>query len=128
MHKLREELGVQRKLVVGDRGMVSAKAIAESREMPGMGWITALKTGSIRALVEGGGLQMDLFDERRRHIARLVVHTIDEGVSAQLAAWSLRHGWHTVAQWTPPCSHIKGRGVDAFHAGRDLICRCPQPT
>jgi transposase len=64
VHKLRDELGVQRMVMVGDRGMVSAKAIAELREMPGMGWITALKSGSIRALVEGGVLQMDLFDER----------------------------------------------------------------
>jgi len=64
VHQLREDLGVQRLVMVGDRGMVSAKAIAELREMPGMGWITALKSGSIRALVEGGVLQMDLFDER----------------------------------------------------------------
>lgn len=64
VHKLRDELGVQRMVMVGDRGMVSSKAIAELREMPGMGWITALKSVSIRALVEGGALQMDLFDER----------------------------------------------------------------
>ena len=64
VHKLREELGVQRVVMVGDRGMVSSKAITELREMPGMGWITALKSASIRALVEGGVLQMDLFDER----------------------------------------------------------------
>ncbi len=64
VHKLRDELGVLRMVMVGDRGMVSSKAIAELREMPGMGWITALKSASIRALVEGGVLQMDLFDER----------------------------------------------------------------
>ena len=64
VHKLRDELGVQRVVMVGDRGMVSSKAIAELREMPGMGWITALKSASIRALVEGEVLQMDLFDER----------------------------------------------------------------
>jgi transposase len=64
VHKLRDELGVQRVVMVGDRGMVSSKAITELREMPGMGWITALKSASIRALVEGGVLQMDLFDER----------------------------------------------------------------
>ena len=64
VHKLRDELGVQRVVMVGDRGMVSGKAIAELREMEGMGWITALKSVSIRALVEGGALQMGLFDER----------------------------------------------------------------
>jgi hypothetical protein len=64
VHKLREDFGVQRMVMVGDRGMVSAKAIAELREMDGVGWITALKSASIRALVEGGAVQRDLFDER----------------------------------------------------------------
>jgi hypothetical protein len=44
--------------------MVSQKAIDEMRETDGIGWITALKSASIRALVEQGHLQMDLFDER----------------------------------------------------------------
>jgi hypothetical protein len=44
--------------------MVSQKAIDEMREMEGIGWITALKSTSIRALVEQGHLQMDFFDER----------------------------------------------------------------
>jgi hypothetical protein len=34
------------------------------RETDGIGWITALKSASIRALVEQGHLQMGLFDER----------------------------------------------------------------
>ncbi len=55
---------VQRMVMVGDRGMVSQKAIEEMREMQGIGWITALKSGSIRALVEQGQLQLGLFDER----------------------------------------------------------------
>ena len=64
VHKLREDFGIERLGVVGDRGMVSQKAIAEMREMDGIGWITALKSASIRALVEQGHLQMGLFDER----------------------------------------------------------------
>ena len=64
VHKLRENFGIERLGVVGDRGMVSQKAIDEMREMDGIGWITALKSASIRALVEQGHLQMDLFDER----------------------------------------------------------------
>ncbi len=64
VHKLREDFGVQRMVMVGDRGMVSQKAIDEMREMDGIGWITALKSASIRALVEQGHLQMGLFDER----------------------------------------------------------------
>jgi transposase len=64
VHKLREDFGIERMVMVGDRGMVSHKAIDEMREMQGIGWITALKSASIRALVEQGHLQMDLFDER----------------------------------------------------------------
>ena len=64
VHKLREDFGIEQMVMVGDRGMVSQKAIAEMREMDGIGWITALKSASIRALVEQGHLQMDLFDER----------------------------------------------------------------
>ena len=64
VHKLREDFGIERLVMVGDRGMVSHKAIEEMRETDGIGWITALKSVSIRALVEQGQLQMDLFDER----------------------------------------------------------------
>ena len=49
--------------MVGDRGMISSKAIAELRD-DGIAWITALKSVSIRALIEQGHLQLGLFDER----------------------------------------------------------------
>ncbi len=41
----------------GDRGMLASKAIAKLREIEGVGWITALKSASIRALVEQGHRQ-----------------------------------------------------------------------
>jgi transposase len=62
--KLREQFGLERVVVVGDRGMISHKAISGLREIEGLGWITALKSGQIRALVEGEALQLGLFDER----------------------------------------------------------------
>jgi hypothetical protein len=62
--RLLEEFGVEHLVMVGDRGMISNKAIAEMRESEGVAWITALKSVSIRALVEQGHLQLDLFDER----------------------------------------------------------------
>jgi hypothetical protein len=62
--KLREEFGLERVVLVGDRGMISHKAIGELREIEGLGWITALKSGQIRALIEGETLQLGLFDER----------------------------------------------------------------
>ena len=64
VQKLRADFGIEQMVMVGDRGMVSNKAIDEMRETDGIGWITALKSVSIRALVEQGQLQMDLFDER----------------------------------------------------------------
>src|SRR3989442_4814819 len=64
MHKLRDDFGIEQLVIVGDRGMISNKAIAELRESDGIAWITALKSVSIRALVEQGQLQIGLFDER----------------------------------------------------------------
>ena len=63
--QLREEFGLERLVLVGDRGMISHKAIEEDlRHLQGLAWITALKSGQIRTLIEGGALQLGLFDER----------------------------------------------------------------
>ncbi len=64
VQRVRESFGIEQLVMVGDRGMIGHKAIAELREMQGVGWITALKTSSIRALLENGQLQLGLFDER----------------------------------------------------------------
>jgi transposase len=62
--KLRDDFGLDRLVLVGDRGMISHKAIEELRSLEGLAWITALKSAQIRSLVEGGALQLGLFDER----------------------------------------------------------------
>lgn len=62
--RLREEFGIERMVLVGDRGMISSTAIAELRQSAGVDWITALRSVSIRVLVEQGHLQLGLFDER----------------------------------------------------------------
>ena len=64
LRRLREDFGIEQLVMVGDRGMISSKAIEEMRETEGVGWISALKSASIRALVEQGQLQLGLFDER----------------------------------------------------------------
>lgn len=64
VHKLRESFGLERLVLVGDRGMISHKALGELRTLEGMDWITALKSVQIRALVESGAVQLGLFDER----------------------------------------------------------------
>ncbi|MDA1261258.1 MAG: IS1634 family transposase [Planctomycetota bacterium] len=64
VHRLRDTFGINDVVMVGDRGMISKKAIAELTTHDGVGWITALKSASIRALLEQGALQLGLFDER----------------------------------------------------------------
>ena len=64
VQRLRERFGIKQLVMVGDRGMIGHKTIAELREIEGIGWITALKSASIRTLVEQGQLQLDLFDQR----------------------------------------------------------------
>jgi hypothetical protein len=64
VQRLRTEFGIERMVMVGDRGMISQKAIQEMRDTEDIGWITALKSASIRSLIEKGQLQFGLFDER----------------------------------------------------------------
>jgi len=61
--RLREEFGIQRMVMVGDRGMISQKAIDEMSKDSDISWVTALRSSSIRSLVEQGHLQLGLFDE-----------------------------------------------------------------
>ena len=64
VEKLRERFGLQRVVLVGDRGMLTQPQIDKLQKHPGMGWITALKSGAIRQLVEQGALQLSLLDEK----------------------------------------------------------------
>jgi len=64
IERLRDQFGISELVMVGDRGMLSNQAIATMREVSGVAWITALKSASIRTLVEQGQLQLGLFDER----------------------------------------------------------------
>lgn len=64
LRMLKDDFGIGQFVLVGDRGMVSQKAIDALQLVDGIGWITALRSHSIRALVEQGQLQLDLFDER----------------------------------------------------------------
>ena len=50
--------------MIGDRGMISQKAIDTLSNEAGIDWITALRSTSIRALVSEGHVQLDLFDQR----------------------------------------------------------------
>ena len=62
--KLREDFGLEHVVLVGDRGMIKQKQINALQDLESIDWITALDSGAIRKLVEGGHLQLGLFDER----------------------------------------------------------------
>ena len=64
MAQLKAAFGITQMVLVGDRGMISQKGIEELKTQSGVQWITALKSVQIRCLVDGGGLQLGLFDER----------------------------------------------------------------
>ena len=62
--KLRDRFGLERVVLVGDRGMITEARIREDVAPAGLDWITALRAPDIRALAESGELQLSLFDER----------------------------------------------------------------
>jgi transposase len=64
IHKLREEFGLSRVVLVGDRGMLTQPQIDKLKEHPGLGWITALTSVAVRKLVDEGALQLSLFDQK----------------------------------------------------------------
>lgn len=64
VEKMKTSFGLDRLVMAGDRGMISNIQIEAMRKLDGVDWITALKSGAIAKLAEGGHLQLDLFDER----------------------------------------------------------------
>jgi len=64
VEKLKKSFGLERVVLVGDRGMIGQAAVNDMRNIAGLEWITALKSSQIRGLVEGGALQLGLFDKR----------------------------------------------------------------
>ncbi len=62
--KLKERFGLSRVVLVGDRGMITSARIREDLQPNGLDWISSLRGPAIRELVEGGALQLSLFDER----------------------------------------------------------------
>ena len=62
--KLKERFKLERLVLIGDRGMITAARLEETIKPAGLDWITALRAPAIRALVEAGAIQLSLFDER----------------------------------------------------------------
>ena len=63
VEKLRGRFGLERVVMVGDRGMLTQPQIDKLKEQ-GLGWITALTSGAIRQLVAKGALQLSLLDQK----------------------------------------------------------------
>ena len=63
--KLRQRFALTRIVLVGDRGMITSARIRDDL-LPagGLDWITALRAPQIQQLLEGGTLQLSLFDEK----------------------------------------------------------------
>lgn len=65
VQKIRDRFHIERIVLVGDRGMITSKRIEETlRGIDGLDWVTALRSDSIKALVEQGVIQPSLFDKR----------------------------------------------------------------
>jgi transposase len=65
IQKLRQRFGIQRVVLVGDRGLLtSARIEEECRSIEGLDWITALRAPQVAQLVDSGAVDLSLFDQR----------------------------------------------------------------
>jgi hypothetical protein len=64
IRKVKERFGIQHVIVVGDRGMVTDARIRDDLRPEDLDWITALRAPAIRGLVDGGALQLSIFDDK----------------------------------------------------------------
>jgi transposase len=64
VERLQGAFNLKSVVLVGDRGMISQKQVDELKGQAGVEWITALKTGAIRKLMDAEAIQLTLFDER----------------------------------------------------------------
>ena len=69
VEKIRGRFGLQRVVLVGDRGLLTETQINHLKRHPGLGWVSALRHHQIRRLVESEAVQLSLFDER--HLAEV---------------------------------------------------------
>ena len=62
--KLKRRFHLDHVVLVGDRGMITQTRITQDIKSAGLDWITALRAPAIKGLLEGGTLQLSLFDQR----------------------------------------------------------------
>jgi transposase len=64
VERVRKRFGIERFVLVGDRGMITEKQVGVLREIEGVDWIAALRPEAIQKLVTSRAVQMGFFDER----------------------------------------------------------------
>jgi hypothetical protein len=60
--KVKDRFGIEKVVLVGDRGMLTAARLREDVAPAGLDWITALRAPQVKKLVRDGNLQLTLFD------------------------------------------------------------------
>lgn len=64
VNTLQQRFGLDRVILVGDRGMLTQTQIDELKRHPGIGWISALRSEKVRKLFDEKYLQLSLFDSQ----------------------------------------------------------------
>jgi transposase len=64
VNTLKQRFGLDRVILVGDRGMLTQTQIDELKRHPGVGWISALRSEKVRKLFDQKYLQLSLFDQQ----------------------------------------------------------------
>ena len=64
IEKLKEQFGLEHFVFAGDRAMITRVRIDKLKRIGGIDWISALRSSSIKKLIESGDLQLSLFDEK----------------------------------------------------------------
>ena len=62
--KRKQRFHLDHVVLVGDRGMITEARVETVLKPAGLDWITALRTPTIRTLLDQGAFQLSLFDER----------------------------------------------------------------
>ncbi len=63
VEKVRDAFGIERFVLVGDRGMITQTQINALRELDGIDWIAALRPEALKMLVTSEAIQPGLFDQ-----------------------------------------------------------------
>ena len=64
VQRLRQRFGIERLVIVGDRGLIAQVQIEQLKTLSGVDWITALRSGALRRLLDEAIVTGDQFEGR----------------------------------------------------------------